>query len=135
MDVSRSHRIPVQQLQQNTSRSISGQRVRRRLQAVKVVLSILIAHKLSSQIVIALVLWVLEIVLPVRERLLDVEDGAWDAFSGQEICDFAVHQGWVSAWRWILDDASAELTEGAIGRPERTEDGGGWMRMWDLRPR
>lgn len=115
MDVSRSHWVPVQQLQQRTSKSISWQRVCGWLQAVEVVLSVLVASEFSSQVVVDLVLWVLEIVLSVRRCLPNIEDSSRDALSGQKICDFAVHQSWVSAQCWVLDDAPAEFAERGVG--------------------
>jgi hypothetical protein len=57
--------------------------------------------------------------------LPDIKHSSGDAFSGQEIRDFAVHQSWVSAWCWVLDDAATEFAEGGIRRPEGAENGRG----------
>lgn len=117
--------MSIQQLQQHTGRSIRGQRVRRRLQAIKVVFSLVVRSKLPSQVIVALVLRVLEIVFPVGGRLPDIDHGVGDALAGQKIGDLPVHEGRVSAGRGVLDDAAAELAEGSVGRPEGAEDGGG----------
>lgn len=66
VDVGGSHWVSVQQVQEDTGWSISGQRVSSWLQAVEVVLSVRVGAELSSQVVVGLVLWVLEIVLSVR---------------------------------------------------------------------
>lgn len=128
MDVSRSHRMSIQKLQKHTSRPISWQTIRGRLVHVEVVIAIGIRAELSSQIVIRLVFWILEIVFAVRRRLPDVNNGIWDSLASEQVNDFAVHQGGLAIGVWVLDDGSSILAERGIGRPEGTEDGGGgWV--------
>ncbi len=83
MDMGRSHWVSIQQFQQNTSRPIGRQRVRSRFQAVEVVLSILVGLELSTQVVVRLVVWVLEIVFSVRRCLPDIDYSTWNSLSGQ----------------------------------------------------
>jgi hypothetical protein len=117
--------MSIQQVQKYTSRSIRRQRIRCRLQAIEIIFSVLITLELPSQIVIRPVLGVLEIVFPVRRRLSDVDDCAWNSLSSQEIGNFAVHEGRVSAGSGILNYATTERAERGVGGPEGPEDGGG----------
>jgi hypothetical protein len=121
MDVRRSHRVSIQHLQQHTSRTICRQRVRCRLQAVEVIIAVGISPELPSQVVIRLILWVLEIVFPIRGRLPDVDNSIWNTLASCKVCNFAVHQGRVSTWGRVLDDASAGLPERGIRRPEGSQ--------------
>lgn len=92
------------------------------------VIAICISPEFSSQIVIRLVFWVLEIVFSVRRCLPDVNDGVGDSLAGEEINDFAVHQGGLTIGVWVLDDRASGLAEWGVGRPEGTEDRrGGWV--------
>lgn len=120
--------MTIQKLQQHARRPIGWQTVRCWLVHVKVVIAICICAEFSSQIVVRLVLGILEIVFAVRGRLPDVNNGIWNSLAGDQIDDFAVHQGGLTTGVWVLDDGAAELAEGSIGRPEGTEDGGGsWV--------
>jgi hypothetical protein len=87
-------------------------------------LAIRISPELPPEVIIGLILRILEVVFAVRRRLPDVNDNAWDALSGDEVGDGAVHEGDMALVR-ILDYAAAELAEGGIGAPEGAEDGGG----------
>lgn len=79
------------------------------------VFAIGIRPELSTQVVVGLVVWVLEIVFAIRRCLPDVEYRVWDALSGQEIENFAVHEGWVTARSGILDNAASEFAERGVG--------------------
>lgn len=70
----------------------------------------------------------LEVIFPIRTRLPDIEDGAWNPFA-REVPDSAVHERHASALgRGIHDDAPAQLAERCIGRPEGPQDGrGSWV--------
>jgi hypothetical protein len=65
MNMSWSHWMTVQKLEQDTSWSICGQRVGSWLQTIEVIFSVGVCSEFSSQVVIALVLWVLEIIFAV----------------------------------------------------------------------
>jgi hypothetical protein len=114
MDVGWSHRMPIQEFQQHTSRAIRWQRIRRRLQHIEVIFPIRIRLEFPSQIIIRLVFWVLKVVFPVGRRLPDIDDRTWNALAGCEIGDLAVHESWLCLRSWVLDDASAELPEWGI---------------------
>ena len=120
--------MTVQKLQQNTSWSISWQRVSRWLQAVEPVLALLVGAELATEVVIGLVLWVLEIVLSVGGSLPEIKDSVWDWLLGLQVQDLTVHQSDLAVWSWVLDDGATELTERSAWRPEWAEDGGGgWV--------
>jgi len=114
MNMGRTHRMSIQQLQQHTSRSIRRQRVRSRLQAIEIIISILVTLKLSTQIIWCLVLWILEIVFAIRRCLPDVYHRTRYSFSSYRISDFAVHQRWMATWSWVDDDATTKLPERGI---------------------
>jgi hypothetical protein len=90
-----------------------------------VVFPIGISPELSSQVVIGLVLWVLEIVFAVGRCLPDIDDCIWDSLASEEIGHLAVHERWVSAWGGVLNDAASELAEWGVWGPEGAKDGGG----------
>ena len=76
------------------------------------IFSILITLELSPQIIIALVLWILEIVFAVRGCLPDIDDCTWDALAGDHVGDLAVHECWLTVGVGVLDDGTAEFAEG-----------------------
>jgi hypothetical protein len=117
--------MPIQKIQQHPRRPIRRERIRRRLQTIKMILPLLIRSKLAPQIIIALVLRVLEIILPIRRGLPDIEDGIGDSLSCDEIRDGSVHARHQPVRRHVLDDAGAEVAEGSVGGPEGPEDRGG----------
>ena len=87
------------------------------------ILAIGISPELPSQIVIGLILWILEVVFPVRRCLPDVNDNSWDALLSDEVGNGAVHEGDMALVR-VLDYAAAKLAERGVGRPEGAKDGG-----------
>ena len=116
--------MPIHSLQQLPTRPILRQRIRRRPQTIQPILPILIRLKLSTQVVIALVLRVLEIVLPIAARLPHVESHVGDGLLRDKVFDLAVHVG-DGAFMRVLDDGVAELAPRGIGGPEGAEDCGG----------
>jgi len=116
--------MPIHSLQQLPTRPILRQRIRRRPQTIQPILPILIRLKLSTQVVIALVLRVLEIVLPIAARLPHVEGHVGDGLLGYEVFDLAVHVG-DGALMCVLDDGVTELAPRGVGGPEGAEDCGG----------
>jgi len=62
VNVGRAHRMPVEQVEDDTSRAISGERVCCWAQAVEVVFTILVGSELSTKVVVFLVVRVLEII-------------------------------------------------------------------------
>lgn len=108
MDVGWAEGMTIQEVQENTGWSVDGERVWCWLEAVEPVLAVLGGAELSSQVVVGLVLWVLEIILSVGGCLPEVEDGVGDWLLGLEIEDLAVHQGNV-AIVLVLDDGATEL--------------------------
>lgn len=115
MNMCRSHWMSIQQPQKHARRSISRQRIRRRLQNIKVVFAIRIRSELPTQVVISLVFWVLEIVFSVRGRLPDIDDGVGDSLAGEQVGDLTVHERGVAVGCGVLNDGAAELTEGCVG--------------------
>lgn len=106
MYVCGSHGMSVERLQQLVARAVCGQRVRRWSQAVESVLSIVVRFELSSQIVGALVVWILEVVLSVAARLPDVEGHVGERLLCGKIADDAMHVG-DGAFMLVLDDGVA----------------------------
>jgi hypothetical protein len=62
VNVGGAHRVPIEQVEDDTSRAISGKRVCCRSQAVEVVFTILVCPEFSAEVVVALVVRVLEVV-------------------------------------------------------------------------
>lgn len=98
------------------------------MQAVEVVPAVLIGPELAAEVVVCLVLRVLEVVLAIRRRLPDVDDGVLDRLLGLEVGDDAVHERGLAGVRTV-DDALAVLPEGGVGAPEGAEDGGGCRNL------
>ena len=121
MDVSRTHRGAVHEVEQHSGRAVGGQRVRSRVVAVPVELAVLVGNELAAQVVIRLV-GVLEVVLAVGGRLPDVEHSANDGLAGLHVLQHTVHVGDLALGVRVLDDAVAERTEWRIGRPEGAEN-------------
>ena len=65
--------MPIQRAQQLEAGSVCGQTIRRRPQAVQLVLAILVRLELAAQIVVALVVGVLKVVFAIAARLPEVE--------------------------------------------------------------
>lgn len=124
VDVRRSPWMTVQQLQKLPRRPIPRQRIRRRLQAVVVIVALRIRLELSAQVVGALVVGVLEVVLSIRRRLPDVDRGIDNGLLGIEVDDFAVHERDLAVVL-VLHDLVAQLAPGGVGGPEWAEDGAG----------
>lgn len=69
MNVSRAHRVAVEHLENDTGRSVGGEGVGGRDEAVEVVIAICVAAEFATEVVVALVLRVLEIVLSIGRCL------------------------------------------------------------------
>lgn len=123
VDVSGTHRVPVDCLKEFVGRAVGGERVGSGPKAVEPVLSLLVGLELSAKVVVC-ERRVLEVVLSVAAGLPHVEGDVGDGLVGDEIADDAVHVGDLTLVV-ILNDRVAELAPWSIGRPEGTEDGGG----------
>lgn len=83
-----------------------------------------ICLELPSQVVVHLVLGVLEVVLPIRGSLPDIDYGSGYGFLRHKIHHPPPHQRHLTLVR-AHDDTVAVLTEGGIGAPEGAKDGRG----------
>lgn len=89
------------------------------------VLALLVGGELAPQVVGLLVLGVLEIVLSIGTRLPDIDDSSRNALLCVEVLDNTVHKRSLAIGVWVADDGVAEVAEGRVRRPERSEDCGG----------
>jgi len=121
VDVSGTHRVPVDGLEEFVGRAVGGERVGGGPKAVEPVLSLVVGLELAAEVVVC-ERRVLEVVLSVAAGLPHVEGDVGDGLVGDEIADDAVHVSDLTLVV-VLDDRVAELAPGSIGRPERTEDG------------
>ena len=121
VDVSRTHRGAVHEVEQHSGRTVGGQRVRSRVVAVPVELAVLVGNELAAQVVVRLV-GILEVVLAVGRRLPDIQHRADDGLAGLHVLQHTVHVGDLAIGVGVLDDGVAERTEWRIGRPEGAED-------------
>lgn len=124
VNVRRAERVTVHQLKNLASRTIVRNRIRRRTQAVKRVLSILIRLELAAQIELNL-LGVLLLIQPVRRSLPHLNRRTDKRLLGLEVHDATVHEGHLSISRFRLDDVLPVLTVRCIGAEERAQDGRG----------
>lgn len=124
MDVSGSHGVAVDSLEECPGRTVDGERVGGGTKAVEPVLALLVGLELAAEVVVGLVVGVLEVVLAVAAGLPHVEGDVRNGLVGDEVADHTVHVCDL-AFVCVLDDGVAELTPGSIGRPEGTKDGGG----------
>ena len=84
------------------------------------VLPVRIGLELAPQVVIDLVVGVLEVVLPIRGSLPDIDDRPRDRFLSHKIRDPPSHQRHLALVR-ALYDTTTGLPEGGIGAPEWTQ--------------
>lgn len=122
MDVSGSHGVPVNGLEELPGRTVFGERVGGGPEAVEPVLALVIGLELAAEVVVGEG-WVLEVVFAVAAGLPHVEGDIGDGLVGHEVADHTVHISDL-ALVGVLDDGIAELAPGSVGRPEGTEDGG-----------
>ena len=113
-----AHWVAVEQLQQNTGWSVGWKRVCGWLKAVEPIFALLIRSELSTEVVIRLILWVLEIVLSIARRLPEVEYCVGDWLLRLQIHHLPVHQSNLSPRRWILNHTSTKFTERRSRRPK-----------------
>lgn len=125
MDVRGPHWVTIKKIQEHTSRAICRERVWSWAQTVEVIFSVRIRLELPSQVVVGLVVWILEVVFPVRGCLPDVNHSSCDPFFRVEIRDFAMHQGDMPVRRWVQDDALAVFAEWGSRAPKWAKDCGG----------
>lgn len=126
VDVRGTHGVTVHEVEELEGWTVGGEGVGGGVQAVEPVLALLVGAELAAEVVVGLVLGVLEVVLAVGGRLPDVEDGVGDGLVRGHVPDHTVHERHLaSGGNTILDDGAAELTEGSVGGPEGSEDGGG----------
>jgi hypothetical protein len=123
VDVSGTHRVPIDGLEELVRRAVCGERVGGGPKAVEPVLALVVGLELAAEVVVC-ERRVLEIVLAVAAGLPHVEGDVGDRLVGNEIADDAVHVGDLTLVV-VLDDRVAELAPGSVGRPEGTEDSGG----------
>lgn len=81
MDMCGTHGMAVQNIQELEARPVGRERVSRRLETVETIAAILLGAELAAQIVLDLILWILEVVLPVGRGFPDVDDGVGDALA------------------------------------------------------
>lgn len=126
VDMSRTHRGTIHEVEQHTGRAIGRQGIGSWMIAVPVELALLVGPELAAEVVLAL-RWILEVVLSVRGGLPYIEDCSRNGLAGFHIPDHTVHVGDFAVGVGVLDDAVAEVAEGGVGRPEGAEDdvGGG----------
>ena len=122
VDVSGTHRVPVDGLEEFVGRAVGGERVGGGPKAVQPVLSLVVGLELAAEVVVC-ERRVLEVVLAVAAGLPHVKGDVGDGLVGDEIANDAVHVGDL-ALMIVLDDRVAELAPGGVGRPEGAEDGG-----------
>lgn len=125
VDVSRAVRVAAHDAEELSrgTRGVDG--VLGGLEAVEPELAVLVGAELAAEVVTRLVLGVVGVVLAVGAGLPHVEDGVGDTLAGVDVADDTVEECELTILGHILDDAAAEVAEGGLGRPERTEDTGG----------
>lgn len=109
--------MSVDALEQLPARPVLRKRVCRRPQAVQSVLSVRVCLELSTQVVVGLIRWVLEVVFAVGGSLPNVEGDVGDWVLGLEVADDAVHIR-DNALVLVLDDGLAQVAPGCVGRPD-----------------
>lgn len=65
----------------------------------------------------------------------NVNDCIWNTLLGVEITDYTVHKSLLSIGVLVADNGVAEVTEGGVRGPERTENGrggGGFSGLVDM---
>ena len=125
VDVSGSHWVAIKELEELVCWTVLRKRVCGRAETLETVFSLAVGLELSSEVVVGLVVWILEIVLSVGRGLPDVDCDIWDWLLGGHVGNNTVHVGDQAAWSWVLDDATIEFSPWSVGAPERTEDSGG----------
>lgn len=128
VNVSRAERMTIHQLKKLASRTIVRNGIRRRTQAVKRVLSILIRLELAAQVKLNL-LGVLLLVQPVRGSLPHLDRRTDKRLFCLEVHDTTVHERHLSISRFRLDDVLAVLAIRGIRPEERAQDGRGCGRI------
>lgn len=121
MNVSWSHGVTVKQLSKLVSWTVLRKGVCGWSKAYKSVLSILVGLELSSEVIVGLVIWVLEIVLSIRRSLPNIECDVRKRLLGLHVGDDSVHICCL-ALVWILNDACIEFSPWCIWAPEGSED-------------
>ena len=102
--------------------TVGRKRVRCRTQTVEMITPLTIRLEFPSQIVIHLILRVLEIVLPVRGSLPDIDHSSSHRLLRHKIYHSPLHQRHLALVRAHYDTV-AILAERGIGAPEGAEDG------------
>ena len=91
MNVGWPHWMSVESGQELIGWSICGKRVCSRSKAVQAVFAVLVCLELSAQVVVALVLWILEVVFAVAASLPNVKCDVWNRLLGLQVFDCAMH--------------------------------------------
>lgn len=124
MDVRGSHRMSVNRSQELIRWAVRGKRICGWSEAVETVLAILVCLVLSSKIVVALVIWILEVIFAVAACLPQIECNVGDWLLCCKISDSAMHVS-DQSFVLVLDNAVAQFSPRGVRRPERTKDGSG----------
>lgn len=114
MNVRRSHWVSINRSQELIRWAIGGKRVCCWPEAVETIFSILICLKLSSKIVVALVVWILEVVFSIAACLPHIEGNVWNWLLCCQISDRAMHVC-NEAFMLVLDDAVAQFPPWSVG--------------------
>lgn len=129
VDVRGTHWVTVKKLEELVCWTVLWERVGGWAETDESVLSLVVGLELSSQVVVALVVWVLEIVLSVGGCLPDVDAHIWKRLFGGHVGDDSVHECDKTAWRGVLDDRGVKFSPWCVGAPEWTENG---CRCWGI---
>lgn len=121
MNVSRPHRMSIQQLQQLSSRAIVRNRITSRPQTIKIIFPILPRREPPPQIEIHLV-FILLLIQSIRCRMPHIQLGPLDRLARQIIRYRPVHQRVVAILN-AMHGRSSHLTPGRIFTPEGAENG------------
>lgn len=124
VNVSRAVRVATHDLEQLRRGTGGVNGVLCGLEAVEPKLAVLVSAELASEVVTGLVLGVVSVVFAVGARLPHVEDCVGDTLAGVDVLDDTVEKGQLTVLGHVLDDAGAVVSEGCLGRPKGTENGG-----------
>lgn len=124
VDVRRAVRVATHDAKQLRRRARGVDGVLSGLETVEPELAVRIGTELAAEVVAGLVFGVVGIVFAVGAGLPHVKHGVGDALARLQVADDTVEEGELAVFRHVLDDASAKITEGSVGGPKGSEDGG-----------
>lgn len=128
MNMSRAEGVTIHQLKELASRTIIGNRVGSRAQAIEPVPTLLIRLKLATQVELYL-LRILLLIQSFRGSLPYLDRGTDKRLLSLEVHHATLHEHHLGISRLRLDDILAVLAPGCIGTEEGTQDSRGSGRI------